>query len=402
MLAVQTIVFAGAWWLGLYLLQRDAARPVLRRCAAGLLAYALVLALDALRAVAPPDSAALPARLIGPLVFVPAVCWLATLHALRPRLAAWRAGPRAAVGVVIAATLMFALGVGLLLLPLSWLPSSWVLLAIGGDLALLGYAVGVLDAFDLGESLLPDFMRSLAAAALVGVLLGGQVGWAILAGDGVTLPLATLLFLVVATAIGLQTTTDFVQGVLDRAIFPQADALRAERDTLRATAGALPRRADPPPPAFWEAPAFARQTRRALSHLGQLPRLATSPLLQLPIVTDALAARGQDDGTLARAAALKLILVDAIGRLKPPDGSGGTTDAWRYFNVLYYPYVVGLKPGRRGTRAADLDGDARAVLAWLREQVPERTLYNWQNAAAELVAHDLREQCRAAGARETA
>ena len=32
-----------------------------------------------------------------------------------------------------------------------------------------------------------------------------------------------------------------------------------------------------------------------------------------------------------------------------------------------------------------------AVQRWFQANVPERTLYNWQNAAAKLVAQDLRE-----------
>ena len=37
------------------------------------------------------------------------------------------------------------------------------------------------------------------------------------------------------------------------------------------------------------------------------------------------------------------------------------------------------------------------ILDWFRTQVPQRTLYNWQNAAAALVARDLRERSRRVG-----
>jgi len=58
---------------------------------------------------------------------------------------------------------------------------------------------------------------------------------------------------------------------------------------------------------------------------------------------------------------------------------------------------VGLKPYSR--RSANGHDDhtgpaAREALAWLRASVPERTLYNWQNAAAALVAQDLRARNR--------
>ena len=50
---------------------------------------------------------------------------------------------------------------------------------------------------------------------------------------------------------------------------------------------------------------------------------------------------------------------------------------------------MGLKPySRRGAPPADLA--SREALTWFQAQVPERTLYNWQNAAARLVADELR------------
>ena len=41
---------------------------------------------------------------------------------------------------------------------------------------------------------------------------------------------------------------------------------------------------------------------------------------------------------------------------------------------------------------AELDPAAQEALDWFRTYIPERTLYNWQNAAAKLVAQDLRER----------
>ena len=79
--------------------------------------------------------------------------------------------------------------------------------------------------------------------------------------------------------------------------------------------------------------------------------------------------------------------------LKPRDrGEFGTTDEWRFFNVHYYPYVVGLKPYSRRTDHAALETHIQEALNWFQTQVPERTLHNWQSAAAGLVAQDLRER----------
>ena len=47
LLALELFAFALAWWLELYLVARNPCRPLLRRAAAGLLAYALALAVAA-------------------------------------------------------------------------------------------------------------------------------------------------------------------------------------------------------------------------------------------------------------------------------------------------------------------------------------------------------------------
>ncbi len=59
--------------------------------------------------------------------------------------------------------------------------------------------------------------------------------------------------------------------------------------------------------------------------------------------------------------------------------------------------AFGLKPYSRRTDYArnGLDSIEKAALDWFRTYVPERTLYNWQNASAKLVAQDLREQVTA-------
>jgi hypothetical protein len=125
--------------------------------------------------------------------------------------------------------------------------------------------------------------------------------------------------------------------------------------------------------------------------MGDLPRLASSPLTRLPGVEQRLAARGAPDQPLERAAELRALLTESIARLKPRDGGDfGTSDAWRHYNALHFPYVVGLRPYRRRPSHNGLDPTAQQALDWFGAQVPERTLHNWQNAAAKLVAEDLR------------
>ncbi len=138
---------------------------------------------------------------------------------------------------------------------------------------------------------------------------------------------------------------------------------------------------------------FIRHTRRALSHLSNMPRLAANPLTQHPLVTQQLGLNGAEAGPLARANALKAVLTESILRLKPADkGEFGTSDEWRHYNALYFPYVLGLRPYSRRAEQDDLPAAAQEALHWFRSQIPERTLYNWQHAAATLIAQDLRQR----------
>jgi hypothetical protein len=136
--------------------------------------------------------------------------------------------------------------------------------------------------------------------------------------------------------------------------------------------------------------------------MSNLPRLAAHPFTQLPTVETHLNQRGESDNTLNRANILRTILIESIQRLKPTSEDGfGSTDEWRFYNALHFPYVVGLKPYRRYTNSDGLLPDETAALDWFRTQVPERTLYNWQKAAANLVAQDLREQSELEGGLNT-
>ena len=451
MILVSIFAFAFALWLGLYLLARDISKALLWRTGLGLVAYALALAADLLARRAEGDTAALLAGLHAALIFLPPLLWSGALLRLLPeesprRVAldrAWAFGlvplvtlaavagavaggpgdtlagqryltlvvlvlvplvaalvailrsrrdlrPRGSWGLVLVATLFFGLGIGLLALPLGWLPHTWKLLAIAPDLLLLGTAIAIMDAFDEGETLLPDMTRSFVAASFLALIFGLQICVAMLAGPGPTLSMLALLLATTTTAIVVQIFADPLATLLDRMVFARAPRLRHARADLRAVTSALPRVDEHPAlPTIGDAE-FVRLTRRALSHYGDLPRLAASPLTRLPIVDARLAARGAPDNPLERAAELKAILAESIARLKPREGGEfGNTDAWRYYNALYFPYVVGLKPYSRRAHNHELDLAARQALEWFARVVPERTLHNWQNAAAKLVAEDV-------------
>jgi hypothetical protein len=441
---LSAIVFALSWWLGLYLLARDPRKPVLVLAAAGLTSFAVVVALDAVRVVTqsevlgrieiylmalpgiawfavlvelsrPPDSwrgrvreivlvgvvaavaltgAALAGDVDGPLrlghwlmfaaVSLPSLGAMVTAM-LRP------AQPVPVVRFVMVATLFFALANVILIIPLGLLPSGLALASTGFDVALLGIAVALWDAFDEGQALRADMLRSFTATAAVAMLFGGQavIGLAI-AGPSASTALTVLLFTSLAIAIAINVLADPLAGVLDRLAFSRSPVLRAERAALRSTEAALPLRSHNPLHDL-DDDTFARLTRRALGHYGDLSKLVASPLTALPAIDERLAARGAADQPLERANELKALLADRIAALKPRDGNDfGTSEQWRHYNSLYFPYVVGVRAYAQNATAAGLDPVARQAWQWLVTEVPQRSLHNWQNAAARVIAADLR------------
>jgi hypothetical protein len=181
------------------------------------------------------------------------------------------------------------------------------------------------------------------------------------------------------TTLAIAITAQVLAGVLDRLAFSKSRTLRADWAALRRTGAALPLRSvDPIVDVDDET--FARLTRRALGHYGGLTKLVASPLTTLSVIDERLAARGAPDQPVERANELKAVLADGISRLKPRDGGDfGTSEQWCYYNSLYFPYVAGVRAYAQN-----------AAWRWLVTEVPQRSLHNWQNAAARLIAADLR------------
>jgi hypothetical protein len=442
MAALSALVFSLSWWLGLYLLARDPRKPVLVLAAVGLTSFGAVVALDAVRVVS--GLHALSSIEIY-LVAMPGIAWFAVLLELSRPYDTWRsrageialiagvaalafsgaamAGnvdgplrmghwvmfgvislssigamlwavfgpwqPRPVVGYIVVATLFFALGNAILVIPLGLVPSWLALASTGCDVVLLGVAVAMWDAFDEGQALRRDMLRSFVATGVVVVLFAGQalIGMAL---TGQQTALTVLLFTSVAIAIAINVLADPLAGLLDRLAFSRSPDLRADRAALRRTEAALPLRSANPLDSVDEQ-SFARLTRRALGHYGDLSKLVASPLTALPVIDERLAARGAPDQPLERANELKALLADRIARLKPRDGGDfGTTEQWRHYNALYFPYVVGVRAYAQNATAAGLDPVARQAWQWFVTEVPQRSLHNWQNAAARLIAADLR------------
>jgi hypothetical protein len=444
MAALSAVVFTLSWWLGLYLLARDPRKPIMVLAAIGLTSFAAVVALDAVRV-----TSSLHADLLGRieiyLVAVPGVAWFAVLVELCRPCDTWRgrsrdflligvvaalallgavlagtvegplrvghwvmfatislsslgamvaavrrpAQPMPVAGVVVVATLFFALGNAILIIPLALVPSWLALASTGFDVALLGVAVALWDSFDEGQALRADMVRSFAATVVVATLFGGQalIGLAV---TGQRAALTVLLFTSLGVAVAVQVLADPLASLLDRLAFSRSPALRADRAALRRTEAALALRSDDPLDGV-DDDSFVRLTRRALGHYGDLSKLVASPLTALPVIDERLAARRAPDQPLERANELKALLADRIARLKPRDGGDfGTTEQWRYYNALYFPYVVGVRAYAQNATAAGLDPVARQAWQWFVTEVPQRSLHNWQSAAARLIAADLR------------
>lgn len=396
-------------WLGGYLLARDSQKITVQLTGWGLLAYALALAVQLLfdqfilillllpallwigaaLHLLPEEDRARPVLIrIWLVSFIPLAIltlvnpWFAALIILaliicagmiaKLALRSPRSPFRNTFALLAVIALFVTLSAGLLILPLNWIPFSFGMTLLGFDLIILGVTITAWDAFDEGQSIRAHFLRSfISALYYAGALL---LIASLFSKD------LTLLLLLITFGILTQTFSNSIQSLLDRVTLPQRTS--AERETLRQAADVLPRLSTLEP-AQMNDEQFTRLTRRALSHLGDLPKLATSPLVNLPVI--------QDTNPLDRAHALKALLVQSIQRLKPQsEMKFGTTDEWRYYNALHFPYVLGLKPYTRRADYDSLDEPSRAALDWFQTSVPERTLHNWQNAAAKLIAEDLR------------
>lgn len=300
--------------------------------------------------------------------------------------------PRQATGVLFTATLFFALGEAFLLLPVDWLPGQYVLPAIGFDLLFLGFCIAWFDAFDEGETFLPDMLRSFVLTLIIVLIFAGQAGFVIAIQTGLTEGMRILLTTTIVASILLSVFGNILQNKLDALAFSHIPSVREARARLQTETDILSRKDAGINLSELNEEERSRLTRRALSHFGDLTRLASSPLTQLPVIESRLRSRNTSDTTLERAAELKSLLTESIMKLKPQSEKRfDTTDEWRFYNALFFPYVAGLRPYSKN-QEKDLASHEKEAIDWFRSFVPERTLHNWQNASAKLIANDLWEK----------
>jgi hypothetical protein len=374
---LQVGVYAFTLWLGAYIIERAGAEPGARYAGAGLMGYAAGLG-----AVTAGMAAARPvALLIAPL-------WALVIYHLWHRASNLTRGRRIALLGYMGALFFILTGI-LMWLPLRWLTIPSLLLALSMDVTVMGVAVIWLYTAEAGEGLWRDAVRSLLLAAFGTLLLGGQV--ALLLTAEVPIEAVRLVLLgVVGTVVLATVFGGRVARLLDRLLYP--GAVTDQRAELQQAADGLARTNPAFDPVAAGPDEFARLTRRALGAMNRLGKLVASPLLALPLIDAHPAAADGVETALERAAVLRALLTDQIEKLRPADGSPGITDDWRHYNALYFPYVAGIKPYSARLSLSELDADTRSVIEWFRVHVPERTLYNWQTAAARVIAADLWEQ----------
>jgi hypothetical protein len=282
-------------------------------------------------------------------------------------------------------------------------------------LGLFAYAITHYDLLIEGRGINRDFTYSFSAILLVNIIYTGLI-----ALSGFTSPVMILLL------VGLVTTThtlyDQGRNVLDKFFFNKEEqTARSEaRDYASELAihpveipGPLPMEVAPVEkqnPVIEEETegtlgekAFKNAVRRAITGLKNPTQLVKSPLLSLKIVEQRLKIDDQEDNRLNRSAALKSLLIELIERLRPNESTiSGTTDAWRFYNVLYFPYVrevskknaysearrLAEERRRNGQKEA---GELEQALVWLSD-IDEDTFYKWQRRASDMLAEFLMEE----------
>lgn len=392
------ILFGATLWLGFYLLGRDPHNWLSWLAGLSLLATAVSQILVVLEQYAPFIGLAQRMGRWQQLSLVLAVFfWLAFLVRLVPREQVWRerfTHTQPLMMILLTTTILFSLGTTAVLFPLGLSRFE----ALSGQALLLlvmGTAAAAIIAHEQGEALWPDLLRSFDYTFFTALLFGGQVALVMRFGTGVSFVMLALLYAVVATAVLVQAFALRLAGYLDQIALFNAPRIRLARGQHRASAAAVTRVNDGLDLLHLPVDEFERLTRRALSQMDNLPRLATSPLTYLPLVQARLRAQSLPLDTMGRATELKQALTESIERLKPQQAADfGHTNEWRHYNALYFPYVVGLRPYRRSVTVNGHSPEVKAALQWFRTEVPPRTLYNWQTAAAQLIARDLREQSR--------
>lgn len=364
----------------------------------------------------------------------------------RPQVALRRSGLPGQLRLLLVGSFLFMVGAG-------WISANfyfhlsfydlWGNLFLLTGLVLMGYGVVHFSLLVGGQDVRRDFIYSFTLNALVCLVY--LVGLS-LAGANSTLN----VLVVVGLAVISHTTFDFFRELWDKFFFNRTEQeARSEARAFATAIASQPASAQELTQALEQAPApaphdpvpletdrsngqtgnqsrdqsatlsegqpptappefskkkFDDLVRKAITDLKNPPQMIKSPLLSLATVEARLRESELEDNRLNRVAILREWLIQLIENLRPagPD-SGGTGEAWRYYNVLYYPYVREisrkaalvelrrLQNERRISGQREGPGAVERTLEWLVD-VDEDTFYKWQRRASDTISAIIREQ----------
>lgn len=279
---------------------------------------------------------------------------------------------------------------GMVVLLTGLIDPNWVFALLIVDIIILGIASLWYDAIAEGQTIRRDLRFTAVKTLLILTVILSPWIMVLLSEDVWSVSYALGLFFALGMVpLGITLQED-IEHLLDWQLGEEEQSTRQALRTLIANTTRQPDSLTSPLERDHDE--FVRLTRRALSHMPNLPRLAASPLTQLRIIQQRVDSKAN---ALQRANELRLLLLECIDALRPPDrGDFGTTDEWRFFNALYYPYVIGISPYKRSLFYETFDEPTAAVIRWFQTSVPPRTLYNWQNRGAEMIADILLERER--------
>jgi hypothetical protein len=141
------------------------------------------------------------------------------------------------------------------------------------------------------------------------------------------------------------------QSVFDtlRRILPAIERLHRWQDATR-YAGSPPMEIIESSPI--DSPEFQRWVKDALSHYWGGPKLTASPLLDLHIVAEKVKQQGGNPGQ-----ALRVVLRDAIERLRPEGEREMTATEWILYNIMELKFIRGLRVRDVARRLAMSESD---------------------------------------------
>lgn len=326
--------------------------------------------------------------------------------------------------LLVGGALLFLVGALYISSRFTWTPATSVLpgyLALFVGLAGVSYGIANFGLLLEGKNIRRDFFYQITGIVLMNLLYIALLSLS----DALSIrAVLVLVGLVVLT----HTTVDSGRQALDKLFFSQAEqTARAEARSYATELGTAPvspptllhieeqpaandessAQADPAeaeqPGELADEKAFKNMVRKGLTGLKSPPQLAKSPLLTLKLVEQRVAQSSMTDNRLNRVAALRELLIEQIEGLRPKDDSATHVgEAWRFYNVLYYPYVRELSRKGALAEARRLEkerqrngqrdpGELEQVLAWLAD-VDEDTFYKWQRRASDTIASILWEE----------